>query len=237
MEEYWHVLLTAALLIVLFAHIISHSPDKLLDALVSVMIWLQLELSYKQWWLEFRRKRPILRLVHVETDGAEELIFYVENIGSATAREIHIEPVAISRKVFERYCRVLLLKGYMFKKTKFVGCGVGFGRSVRLRPYETNFVKINASELARCTVGEDEVLFFLICHDNPAELGVENACTEAVNIEAFGVFALTYSAKLYDEPPPGVLVRLPYMLRDAYMYWMMYKADKRQRRHLRDRPN
>jgi hypothetical protein len=195
-----------------------------------VMVWLQLELFYKQWWLEFRRKRPILRLVHVETgETGEELVFYVENIGSATAREVHIEPVTISRKAFEKYYRVLLLKGYMFRKIRFVGCGVGFGRDARLRPYETGFVKIERFELAKCIENEDEVLFFLICHNNPVELGIESACTEAVNIEAFGELSLIYSAKLYDEPPPGILIKLPYMLRDAYMYWRMYKADKRRR--------
>ena len=236
-EEYWHELLAVVLLIVLFTHVISHSPDMLLNALVSVMIWLQLELSHEQWWLEFRRRRPILRLVHVETDEAGELVFHVENIGSVTAPEIYIEPVTISRKVFEKYYGVLLLKGYMFEKIKFVGCGGGSVRSVRLRPYETGFIKIDISGLARCTANKDEELFFLICYDNPYELGVENACTEAVNVEAFGRFALIYSAKLYNEPPPGILVKLPYMVRDAYMYWMMYKANKQQRRHLRDRPN
>ena len=70
--EYWHALLAVALLTALFTHVIFRSPDMLLNALVFVMIWLQLELSYKQWWLEFRRKRPILRLVHVETGETEK---------------------------------------------------------------------------------------------------------------------------------------------------------------------
>lgn len=233
--EYWYVFFAVALLIALSAHVIFRSPEMLLNVLVFVILWLQLELSYRQWWLESKHRRPILRVVHVEADKmGRELIFHVENIGLATARGIYIDPVTVSRKVFENYRGVLLLKGYLFKKIEFVGCGVGFGRGVRLRPYGVDYVKVDCPQLTRCAEDEDEVLFFLICYDEPIELGVE-VCSEAVNLEVLCESSLIYSVKLDYEPPPGVLTKIPYMLRDALMYWRMYKADKRRRRQPRDR--
>jgi hypothetical protein len=117
------VLLTVALLIALSTYAISLSPEMLLNILVFVTLWLQLEFSYKQWWLEIKRKRPILRFVYAKLDKmTRELIFYVENTGSEIAHQIYIEPVTVSRRMFEKFYVVLLLKGYMFKKTGFIGC-------------------------------------------------------------------------------------------------------------------
>lgn len=224
-----------ALLIALSTYAIFRSPEMLLNVLVFVMLWLQLELSYKQWWLEIKRKRPILRFVYAKLDKmTRELIFYVENIGSEIAHQIYMEPVTVSRRMFEKFYVVLLQKGYMFKKTGFIGCAGGFGRRVSVPPYENDSVKIDYSDLAKCVEDEDRVLFFLICYDDPAELGVENACTEAINLEILDESVAIYSAKLHDEPPPGILIKLPYMLRDARMYWKTYKAYERLRQHLRD---
>jgi hypothetical protein len=227
-EEYWLVLLTIISLMILSTYVLFYLPERLLDILVFVLLWLQLELSYKQWWLEFNQRRPILRLTYVETSVVtENLRFYVENIGSETAREVYVEPVAVSKKAYKKYYRILLSKGYMFKKIGFVGCGEGFGRGVRLLPHETDFVEVDLSQLTRCIKSESEVLFFLICYDEPMELGI-SVCTEAVNLEVSEGYALVYSVKLDNELPPGTLVKLPYMLRDARMYWLMYKADRRR---------
>ncbi len=233
-KEYWDTLLTVVLLIALSTYAIFRSPETLLNVLVFVMLWLQLELSYRQWWLEIKRKRPILRFVDAQLVETTELFFYVENIGSEIAHQIYIVPVTVSRRMFEKFYVVLLRKGYMFKKTGFISCPGSFGLRVSLPPYENDSINIHYSYLAKCVEGEDRVLFFLICYDDPDELGVENACTEAINIEVFDKSVRIYSAKLYNEPPPGILIKLPYMLRDARMYWKMYKASERLRQHLRD---
>lgn len=167
------MLLTVALLIALSTYTIFRSPEMLLNVLVFVMLWLQLELSYKQWWLEIKRKTPILRFVYAKLDKmTRELIFYVENTGSEIAHQIYVEPVAVSGRMFEKFYVVLLLKGYMFKKTGFIGCGRGFGRRVSVPPCENDSVKIDYLDLAKCAKNEDRVLFFLICYDDPVELGV-----------------------------------------------------------------
>ena len=158
----------------------------------------------------------------------------MENIGSEIAHQIYTEPVAVSRRMFEKFFAVHFLKGYMFKKTGFIGRSRGFGRRVSVPSYENDSVKIDYLNLAKCAKNEDRVLFFLICYDDPVELGVENACTEAVSFKAFDESVAIYSAKLYDEPPPGILIKLPYMLRDARMYWKMCKACKRLRLRSRD---
>ena len=75
----------------LSTYAIFRSPDMLLNVLVFVMLWLQLELSYRQWWLEIKRKRPILRFVDAElVEMTGDLFFYVENIGSEIAHQIYI---------------------------------------------------------------------------------------------------------------------------------------------------
>lgn len=228
-EEYWLVLLTVTSLIMLSMYVLLLFPERLLDVLVFVVLWLQLELSYKQWWLELRRKKPVLRVADVETDETRGVLrFHVENVGLATAREICVVPVAVPKRAYEKYYSVLLLKGYMFKKVTFAGCGVEFGSSVKLPPHKAGFVEVESSELSKCA-DDDKTLFFLICYDSPVvALGI-GVCTEAVHLKPFGELLTIYSANLDDEPPPGVLLKLPHVLRDARMYWNIYRADRRRR--------
>jgi hypothetical protein len=94
---------------------------------------------------------------HVDRQKAGDLCFYVgEHRFGNSSQFVFIEPVIVSKKVYEKYHKVLLSKSHMFKKISFVEFSTRFERNVRLPSYETIFADVNFFELTRYIKSEKQ---------------------------------------------------------------------------------
>lgn len=221
-EEYRVQLLLLAFLTALATYVLFFQPGWLLDVLIFTLLWLQLELLYRQWWSEHKQERPILRLSKARIADSGVLL-YVRNVGSKPAYEINVGVLTVPLSEYKKYLAILGYKGYMFKKIKGTLCGE-FSLEVGLAPGRGDYVKIDFFKLKECTdVNNESIAFLLICYRSPVvALGLDY-CTEALSIDFFWQ-TLNLSISLEDEPAPGILTKIPDMLRDAYTYWRIWKS-------------
>jgi len=56
-REYWLQLMILPILVVLSYYAILYG--RLFEFLVFITIWIQLEITYRQWWLEAEGRRPL----------------------------------------------------------------------------------------------------------------------------------------------------------------------------------
>ncbi|MEM0004318.1 MAG: hypothetical protein QXN97_03180 [Desulfurococcaceae archaeon] len=76
-REYWLQLMILPLLVALSYYAILYG--KLFEFLVLVVMWIQLEIAYRQWWLEAEVKRPPL-IVKLELVGDDNIALLVRTL-------------------------------------------------------------------------------------------------------------------------------------------------------------
>jgi len=86
-SRYRATLISLALLTLLLVYAVL--LQKLFDFLIAVVLWLQLELAYRQWWLEKASRGPQLWIKVIESD-AESWRVCVKNVGQTSALDIDV---------------------------------------------------------------------------------------------------------------------------------------------------
>lgn len=228
-REYWAQLTATALLSALSTYAILFLPERLLDILIFIVLWLQLELSYRQWWFEKQRREPVLTLDGTEIKDSE-VFFYIKNVGGRVTHEVNVAVVIVPREEYAKYKVILGCKNYLFKRVRGVLC-MEFGRSIMVPPGKKEYVRADYFELEKCLKEEEsgKLVFFFICR-KPMAID-PNACSEALHIDLFSVPPAFHLIDL-ESVPPGVLTKLPNMLKDAYMYCRSYIYFSKLRKRL-----
>lgn len=87
-SKYKYQLTALSSITLLSWYTLGYWPERLFELLMFIVIELQLELAYRQWWLERRQSRPHL-WVEVKQEG-DDLRLYAGNIGSIYAFNVVI---------------------------------------------------------------------------------------------------------------------------------------------------
>jgi len=119
LSKYKCQLVTLFPLILLSWYTLKYWPERLFELLVFIVVELQLELAYRQWWLERERDRPHL-WVEVEwwigvERGERYLSLYAENIGSTYACGVEFRAQICSTEIPEKCYTTSLYKDPSYK--------------------------------------------------------------------------------------------------------------------------
>jgi len=207
--EYWLQLIVLSILITLLCYALTYRM--LFEFLMFVVMWIQLELAYRQWWLDKRSKKP----------------YFQVNISSETSATV-LETMHVYTKLYLHVKNVGNAPAYM----------VGVGRILDatskspLNPDEWGkYVKVSYADLAS---GEEKVLAeiseeFLEAYKNKNGVILEiyyNDPLESISqiLRNMIPIYLKYSSnrwqvaifEVYEEP--GILTKIPNMIRDIYVY-------------------
>lgn len=236
-EEYWLPLVILFFLVVFSMYILIFLSERFLDFLVFILLWIQLEVSYRLWWFEQRRRKPILIFNGISVEDID-IRFYVENLGEETAYGATIVVLVVPRREYEKYKHVLKYKGYFFNRLKYSICKrlgksseIYIGRLINIKPGELTYISVEKKEyystLSKClkNPGED-LLFYAIC-----EGIVENleSCSQVIYVDPPSL-KNKYTIKVVNlkEEPPGILTKIPNILRDIHLYYKIYKLVKKK---------
>jgi hypothetical protein len=224
-REYWLQLMILPLLVALSYYAILYG--KLFEFLVLVVMWIQLEIAYRQWWLEAEGKRPPL-IVKLELVGDDSIALLVRNTSALPIYEINT--LVLPYEVYRRYptlfvYNVRVIK-YLYSIGELTPCVMPV--QIDLLPDDEKVVSFTFEELKECyydigDIGDGVAL--IICNDDPTTY--PESCGAIVRWSPRSKTA--YISGLL-RGIPGVLTRVPNMIRDAHIYHRYYKLSKTRSR-------
>ena len=224
-REYWLQLMILPLLVALSYYAILYG--KLFEFLVLVVMWIQLEIAYRQWWLEAEGKRPPL-MVKLELVGDDSIALLVRNTSALPIYEINT--LVLPYEVYRRYptlfvYNVRVIK-YLYSIGELTRCVMHV--QIDLLPDDEKVVSFTFEELKECyydigDIGDGVAL--IICNDDPTTY--PESCGAIVRWSPRSKTA--YTSGLL-RGIPGVLTRVPNMIRDAHIYHKYYKLSKTRSR-------
>ena len=106
LSEYRATLASLALLAATLTYAVLH--QRLFDFMLAVVLWLQLELAYRQWWLEKARRGP---QVWVEVRNSHEVC--VKNVGQAWALDVDVTASLCSGDACESLVAIMIASGHI----------------------------------------------------------------------------------------------------------------------------
>ena len=224
-REYWLQLMILPLLVALSYYAILYG--KLFEFLVLVVMWIQLEIAYRQWWLEAEGKRPPL-IVKLKLVGDDNIALLVRNTSALSIYEINT--LVLPYEVYRRYSTLLVYNvrviKYLYSIGELTPCVIS--EQVNLLPDEEKIVGFTFEELKGCyyDIGDiGDAIALVICHDDP--MTYPESCGAIVRWSPRSETA--YISGLL-RGIPGVLTRVPNMIRDAHIYHRYYKLLKTRSR-------
>jgi hypothetical protein len=200
---------------------------KLFEFLVFVVMWIQLEIAYRQWWLETEGKRPPL-IVKLELVEDNNITLLVRNTSALPIYEINT--IVLPYEVYRRYSTLLVYNVRVIKHLHSIGklplCVMSV--QIDLLPDDEKVVSFTLEELKECyyDIGDvGDVIALIICRDDP--MTHPESCGAIVRWSPRSKTA--YISGLL-RGVPGVLTRVPNMIRDAHIYYKYYKLLKTRSR-------
>jgi len=216
-SEYYATMISLALLCALLYYVIKFHLERLFEFMLFVTMWLQLELAYRQWWLQMKREEPYL--VFELFESRDPFIkFYFTNAGASPAHRVYVEVIAIRKE----FSTILSYKAQLIKRTPQRECFT-YSMIELMPPGKKAIIPIELHHTEKCAQGDEQVLYVL-CFQSAQSTEI---CTQIAEITALHKDFQIY--KIYDlrEEPPGVILRLPNLVKDAFLYYRAYKAGKR----------
>jgi hypothetical protein len=84
--------------------------QRLFEFLMFVVMMLQLELAYRQWWFEVRRSEPKLEVLDVGVEsGGSILKLLIRNVGKDFAYNVNVPSSHFHRACMKRLAPIFLL--------------------------------------------------------------------------------------------------------------------------------
>jgi len=181
-------------------------------------MWIQLEVAYRQWWLEAEGRQP--RLVIEEVSAKSDKIFlYIRNIGSSPIYEIHV--LIPSPEEYRKYSVLLERKTRMIRDLidELAPCIIV--KYVNLAPGKGETLHITREELEGCH-NVDGVVALILCHNDP--VADPESCRVIVR---WHTGKDTVSVTTIYREIPGILTRIPDMITSVYAYYRYYKRSRK----------
>jgi hypothetical protein len=235
--EYGTTLASLALLGTLLTGVLTFARERLFEYILIVLLWIQLELAYRQWWLEARRGRPVLTVVGTKREG-DTLTLHIRNIGESPAFAVTVHAVVIPSKTYLQLHHLLLGKPslikHLFHRLGSHACKASgtWDSYIYLPPGGVEAFAVSLKEL---DPAGDLTALISICRADPLELfrvrrgsvlELQFPCDEVLSVRLLdGIHEGAYLASRFSirEDPPGILTVIPNMLRDIATYYRSYK--------------
>jgi hypothetical protein len=233
--EYGATLASLALLGTLLTGVLTFARERLFEYILVVLLWIQLELAYRQWWLEARRGRPVLTVVGTKREG-DTLTLHIRNIGESPAFAVTVHTVVIPSKTYLQLHHLLLGKPslikHLFHRLGSYACkaSVTWDSYIYLPP---GGVKAFAVPLKELDPAGNLTALISICRADLLELhGVRRGSVSELQFPCDEVWRVRlldriregeYSVFSIREDPPGILTVIPNMLRDIAVYYRSYR--------------
>jgi hypothetical protein len=224
LAEYCYTI--AALVFLCALSLYAIQMQRLFEFLMFVVMMLQLELAYRQWWLEAREREAILAVAYV-LPGKEEntLELFVENIGHDFAVNVSIPYLILSLNIYVKLSvlfslRPALIKHFIKLLRSCAECEGG-------TQYEATFMepgwhgplKVNLSDCIKNRL-HHVVIFIGVCREALPKLFSQCDAYVAVFLNE----QFMYTRYNVEREPPGVLTRIPSMIGDLMLMLRISKA-------------
>jgi hypothetical protein len=194
--------------------------QRLFEFLVFVVMALQLELAYRQWWLEARKHKAKLevRRVYVSENG-DTLTFSVVNTGNDVEYHVEIPFLIIPLSMYIRLLALFSLQPALFKRLAklLVLCAeCGGGRVYEFVSLQPGAQYAFTADLSVCLKNYSRhdrgalAVFAGVCRETPHELFSQ--CDAYVIVILRGPVVVLM--RPLERELPGVLTRIPNMISD-----------------------
>jgi hypothetical protein len=201
---------------------------RLFDFMLFVAIWLQLELAYRQWWLEMKHREPYPVFELFELSESRELIdgitivppsikFYFTNAGSSPTHCVYGKVIAIRKE----FSAMLSRKARLIKHIPQRVCFTKIKRAF-IPPGEVAIISIELRYIEKGAQGDEQVLYAL-CFQSVQSTEI---CTQIVEITTLDKDVQIYRIFNLREEPPGVILKSQNLVKNAFLYYQAYKAGK-----------
>ncbi|MCC6004344.1 MAG: hypothetical protein LM590_08395 [Thermofilum sp.] len=227
-SEYYATMISLAVLCALLYYVIKLHLERLFDFMLFVAIWLQLELAYRQWWLEMKHREPYPVFELFELSDSQELIdgitivppfikFYFTNAGASPAHCVYVKVIAIRKE----FSAILSRKTQLIKHIPQRVCSTQIKRAF-IPPGEVAIIPIELHYIEKCAQDDEQVLYAL-CTQSVRSTEI---CTQIAEITTLGKDVQIYRIFNLREEPPGIILKSPNLVKDAFLYYQAYKAGK-----------
>jgi hypothetical protein len=215
--EYRNTIGALTLLCILSAYAVQ--TQRLFEFLVFVVMALQLELAYRQWWLEAGKHDAKLEVHRVDvSENRDALKLYIANTGGGVAYLVVIPFLIIPLIMYARLSVLFSLRPALIKHfARLLGlcaeCGGGqIYESASLQPGAQHAFTADLS-VCKDYLRRDRgalVVFAGVCRETPHELFSQ--CDAYVTVLLGD--SIVISGHSLEREPPGVLTRIPNMISD-----------------------
>jgi hypothetical protein len=115
LTEYCYTIVALAFLCILSVYVVQ--MQRLFEFLMFVVMELQLELAYRQWWLEARGREAKLIVLDVSIwDGGRILKPLVANVGKDFAYNVYVPFLVLSPNTYEKFSALFSLRPTLIKR-------------------------------------------------------------------------------------------------------------------------
>jgi hypothetical protein len=224
LAEYRSTVLALAFLCALSVYAIQ--MQRLFEFLMLVVMELQLELAYRQWWLEAKGREARLVVARV-LPGKEEntLELFVENVGRDFACDVNIPFLILSLDMYAKLSALFSLRPALIKHfIKLLrSCAECEGGTL----YEATFMEPGwrgslSVDLFDCIKNQlhHVVIFIGVCREALPKLFSQ--CDAYVVV--FLNERFMYTRYNVEREPPGIFTRIPNMISDLMLMLRISKA-------------
>jgi hypothetical protein len=218
LAEYRNTVVALTLLCILSAYAVQ--TQRLFEFLVFVVMVLQLELAYRQWWLEAGRRDAKLEVHRVDvSENRDALTLHIVNTGGDVAYHVNIPFLIIPLSMYARLSALFPLRSALIKHfTRLLRlCSECEGGTIyefaSLQPGAQHAFTADLSVCLKDYSRRDAgalVVFAGICRETLPELF--SRCDAYVTV-ILGK-SIIISRRSLEKEPPGMLTRIPNMISD-----------------------
>lgn len=237
LSEYCATIASLAVLSALFLYAVV--VQKVFDFMLFVVMWLQLELAYRQWWLEARSRGPRLEIAGLEVRG-NALLLHIRNAGRESVYGVNVPVYVLPLEKYSRLAPILQAKSLLAKRVvrHLEDCAIHAGGSyyeLSLLPEASGMFQVELKELEPLMFDSHgnprAVLLVELCRGPPARAFYFPECDEHAVLMVFKHHGgVGFGYKIFPkEHIPGALAKIPNMLSDARLCWQHYKRTLRAR--------
>jgi hypothetical protein len=192
---------------------------------------LQLELAYRQWWLEAGKHKAKLEVQHVDvSENRDTLTLYIVNTGNDVAYHVNIPLFIIPLSMYARLSALFPLRPALFKhfaKLLMLCAGCGGGTAYEFAYLQPGAWQVFTVDLSVCLKDYSR-------HDTGALAVFAGVCREALyklfsQCDAYIIVILREPIMVLMRPLerelPGVLTRIPNMISDLMLVLQVFATE------------
>jgi hypothetical protein len=228
LAEYRNTIVALTLLCVLSAYAVQ--TQRLFEFLVFVVMSLQLELAYRQWWLEAEKRDAKLEVHRVDVnENRDALTLYIVNTGGDVAYHVNIPFLIIPLSMYVRLSALFPLQSALIKhfaRLLMFCAECEGGTTYEFAPLQPGAQHAFTADLSVCLKDYSR-------HDTSAFVVFAGVCRETLpklfsRCDAYVTVILgksvIVSRRSLEREPPGVLTRIPNMISDLIHVLRVFAA-------------